>query len=70
MEQRTGLLRCYISSVEHSHTVPSIDTLDRIARALEVPLHSLFCDGSRSSVANAPAYCVKRILGRKKTVVS
>lgn len=45
MEQRTGLLRCYISSIEHSHTVPSIDTLDRIARALEVSLHSLFCDG-------------------------
>jgi transcriptional regulator with XRE-family HTH domain len=44
LEERTGLLRCYISSVEHSHTVPSVDTLDRIARALEVPLHSLFCD--------------------------
>ncbi len=48
MEKRTGLLRCYISSVEHSHTVPSVDNLDRIARALEVPLHSLFCDGSEA----------------------
>src|SRR5260370_30788469 len=48
LEERTGLLRCYISSVEHSHTVPSVDTLDRIARALDVPLHSLFCDGSEA----------------------
>jgi len=48
IEERTGLLRCYISNVEHSHTVPSVDTLDRIARALEVPLHSLFCDGSKA----------------------
>lgn len=48
MEERTGLLRCYISSVEHSHTVPSVDTLDRIARALDVPLHSLFCDGAEA----------------------
>jgi transcriptional regulator with XRE-family HTH domain len=42
LEKRTGLLRCYISSVEHSHTVPSIDTLEKIARALSVPLYSLF----------------------------
>lgn len=45
MEQRTGLLRCYVSSVENSHTVPSIDTLERMARALNVPLGRLFCAG-------------------------
>jgi transcriptional regulator with XRE-family HTH domain len=45
MEQRTGLLRCYVSNVEHSHTVPSIDTLERMARALNVPLCHLFCEG-------------------------
>jgi transcriptional regulator with XRE-family HTH domain len=50
LEKRTGLLRCYISSVEHSHTVPSIDTLDRIARALDVPLHSLFCDAAEAGL--------------------
>jgi transcriptional regulator with XRE-family HTH domain len=46
MESRTGLLRCYISSVEHSHTVPSIDTLEKIARALNVPIASLFHEDS------------------------
>jgi transcriptional regulator with XRE-family HTH domain len=47
IERRTGLLRCYISSVEHSHTVPSIDTLEKMARALDVPLCSLLQKGSR-----------------------
>lgn len=45
IEKRTGLLRCYISRVENGHTVPSIETLEKIARALEVPLYQLFYDG-------------------------
>jgi transcriptional regulator with XRE-family HTH domain len=45
IEKRTGLLRCYISRVENSHTVPSIETLEKLARALEVPLYRLFYDG-------------------------
>ncbi|HVB98863.1 MAG TPA: helix-turn-helix transcriptional regulator [Candidatus Dormibacteraeota bacterium] len=45
IEKRTGLLRCYISRVENGHTVPSIETLEKLARALEVPLYQLFYDG-------------------------
>ncbi len=52
MEARTGLLRCYISSVEHSHTVPSVDTLEKIALALNVPLYALFCDDSAEQSPN------------------
>ena len=37
IEKRTGLLRCYISRVENGHTVPAIETLEKLARALEVP---------------------------------
>lgn len=44
IEQRTGLLRCYISRVENGHTVPAIETLEKLARALELPLHELFRD--------------------------
>jgi transcriptional regulator with XRE-family HTH domain len=47
IERRTGLLRCYISRVENGHTVPSIETLEKMARALEVPLYRLFYDGER-----------------------
>ena len=35
IEQRTGLLRCYVSRVENGHTVPSLETLEKFARALE-----------------------------------
>jgi len=45
IEKRTGLLRCYVSRVENGHTVPAIETLEKIARALEVPMYHLFYDG-------------------------
>src|SRR6202166_579740 len=45
IEKRTGLLRCYISRVENGHTVPAIETLEKLARALEIPLYQLFYEG-------------------------
>jgi len=45
LEERTGLFRCYISRVENGHTVPSLETLEKFARALELPLHHLMFDG-------------------------
>jgi len=45
IEKRTGLPRCYISRVENGHTVPAIETLEKLARALEVPMYQLFYDG-------------------------
>ena len=45
VEKRTGLLRCYISRVENGHTVPAIETLEKLARAFEVPLYQLFYEG-------------------------
>ncbi len=42
IEERTGLLRCYISRVENGHTVPSLETLERFAGAFDVPLYMLF----------------------------
>jgi transcriptional regulator with XRE-family HTH domain len=45
IEHRTGLLRCYISRVENGHTVPALETLEKMARALETPMYQLFYDG-------------------------
>jgi transcriptional regulator with XRE-family HTH domain len=45
VEKRTGLLSCYISRVEHGHTVPAVETLEKFARALEIPMYQLFHDG-------------------------
>ncbi|OLB21151.1 MAG: hypothetical protein AUI12_16670 [Acidobacteria bacterium 13_2_20CM_2_57_6] len=46
IEKRTGLLRCYISRVENGHTVPAVETLEKLARAFEVPLYQLFYEGA------------------------
>src|ERR1700758_4217936 len=45
IEKRTGLLQCYTSQVEGGHAVPNIDTLEKYARALEIPLYRLFYEG-------------------------
>jgi transcriptional regulator with XRE-family HTH domain len=46
IETKTGLLRCYVSRVENGHTVPAIETLEKFARALEVPMYQLFYEGT------------------------
>ncbi|MGA9885421.1 MAG: helix-turn-helix domain-containing protein [Candidatus Acidiferrales bacterium] len=53
IEKRTGLLRCYISRVENGHTVPAIETLEKLARAMEVPLYQIFYDGEEPPKAPA-----------------
>ena len=47
IEERCGLLRCYTSRVENGHTVPSLETIEKIARALEIPLYQVFYDGEK-----------------------
>jgi transcriptional regulator with XRE-family HTH domain len=47
IEKRTGLLRCYTSRVENGPTVPAVETLEKYARALEVPMYRLFYDGEQ-----------------------
>lgn len=44
IEKRTGLLRCYLSRVENGHTVPSLETLSKIAEALDLPLAQFFAE--------------------------
>jgi transcriptional regulator with XRE-family HTH domain len=55
IEKRTGLLRVYISRIENGHTVPSIETLEKMARALEVPMYVLFYDGEEPPKPLIPA---------------
>jgi transcriptional regulator with XRE-family HTH domain len=46
IEKRTGLLRCYLSRVENGHTIPSLDTLAKIATSMDVPLAQFFAESS------------------------
>jgi transcriptional regulator with XRE-family HTH domain len=45
IEERSGLLCCYVSRVENGQTVPAIDTLEKFSRALQVPMYQLFYEG-------------------------
>lgn len=51
IEKRTGLLRCYLSRVENGHTIPSLDTLAKIASAMELPLAQFFADTAHDNGA-------------------
>ena len=59
VEKRSGLLRCYLSRVENGHTVPSVDTLEKIARAVEVPMYRLFTDEDHVKKPNLPAEAIR-----------
>lgn len=55
MAKRTGLLRCNISRVENGHTIPSVETLEKFARGLEVPLYQLFYAGDEPLQLGTPS---------------
>jgi transcriptional regulator with XRE-family HTH domain len=65
IEQRTGLLRCYTSRVENGHTIPSVDTLEKYARALEVPLYRFFTDGEQVKMPKLPESGDERAWGSR-----
>jgi transcriptional regulator with XRE-family HTH domain len=52
IEHRTGLIRHYVSRVENGHTVPAVETLEKFARALEVPLYALFYDEKQPKLSS------------------
>jgi transcriptional regulator with XRE-family HTH domain len=54
IEKRTGLLRCYISRVENGHTVPAVETLEKMARAMGIPMYQLFYDGEKPPATMLP----------------
>jgi len=56
IEKSTGLLRCYISRIENGHTIPSLETLERFAGALDVPLYKLFYLEEGESSASNPLH--------------
>jgi transcriptional regulator with XRE-family HTH domain len=54
IEKRTGLLRCYVSRVENGYTVPTIETLEKYAHALEVPLYRFFTNEASVKMPKLP----------------
>ncbi len=66
VEKRTGLLRCYISRVENGHTVPSVDTLEKMARALEIPMYRFFTNEARIRMPDIPSQQIQSQTKNKK----
>ena len=63
IEKRTGLLRCYLSRVENGHTIPSLDTLAKIAGAMEIALSQFFSEsGHTNGSKNLPQLSISPIL--------
>src|ERR1700692_2655309 len=54
IEKRTGLLRCYLSRVENGHTIPSLDTLSKIAGAMDLALSQFFSEGNSNGHKGLP----------------
>jgi transcriptional regulator with XRE-family HTH domain len=47
IEKRSGLLQGYICRLETGQMVPNFTTLEKMARALKVPLYAIFYEGKK-----------------------
>ncbi len=69
IERKTGLLRCYISRVENGHTVPAVETLEKLARAMDVELYQIFFEANghkQPEALNLPELSDKKTISRKE----
>jgi transcriptional regulator with XRE-family HTH domain len=66
IEERTGLLRSYVSRIENGFTVPSLETLERFAAVLGVQLYQLFVSGEEapSSCSRTSRRILKGLMGK------
>jgi len=48
LERRCGLQRCRISYLENGRAIPTLDTLEKIADALDIPLYQLLVESAES----------------------
>lgn len=72
IEKKTGLLRCYLSRVENGHTVPAIETLEKIARAMDIDLYQLFFEkNGKPQELNLPSQpAAKKLSGKDAAIAS
>jgi transcriptional regulator with XRE-family HTH domain len=72
IERRTGLPRCRISWLENGRAIPTIETLEKISDALEIPVYRLLYDGEEPAqpvkMSSKIAANGNRMRGRKSGV--
>jgi transcriptional regulator with XRE-family HTH domain len=55
IQKRVGLLRNYVSRIECGHIIPGVETLEKYARVLEIPMYQLFYEGDSPEKLKLPA---------------
>jgi len=60
IKKRLGLLRCYVARVENGHTVPSVDTLEKMALAFGVSMYRLFTGEEHVQKLNLTTEVIRR----------
>jgi transcriptional regulator with XRE-family HTH domain len=72
LERRCGLARCRISWLEHGRAAPTLKTLEKIADALEIPVHRFLLDvedGSQpAAIPHKSATNERRMPGAKSGI--
>src|SRR5579871_6130535 len=63
IEKATGLLRAYVSRVENGHTIPGVETLEKWARALDMPLYVILRETDSDQPPAAPPECREPLWG-------
>jgi transcriptional regulator with XRE-family HTH domain len=53
--KKAGLLQCYVSRVERGRTIPNVETLEKFANVLGIPLYRLFTDGESVRMPKLPS---------------
>jgi len=66
--KRTGFLRNYMSRLENGHISPSTDTLERLAKALQIEVYQIFFEGEGKPQTIAAD--VTKVLNREKQLVA
>lgn len=65
--KRARVLPCYVSQVEANRLTPSLESLQRLTSAIEVPLYTLFYDGKKPAVPHRVTVAKPRpIFGARK----
>jgi transcriptional regulator with XRE-family HTH domain len=66
IEKATGLRRGYVSRVENGHIVPSVESIEKWAYALKMPLYQIFHEGEEPPLPVKISMNVAQLWGNAK----
>jgi transcriptional regulator with XRE-family HTH domain len=70
IEHRSGLVRAYVSRVENGHLTPTLETLEKFGRALNVKVYQLFYEGEKVRRAAVITRSTKRVSKKESRLLT